>query len=71
MTANTMLDARTVEYPKRETLASYCGLPILDSEGRILGTLCHYDVMPRDPEQIDLSLMLSVAVTLLKSHFVD
>jgi GAF domain-containing protein len=70
MTANAMQDARMAGHPKRDMLASYCGVPILDSEGAILGTLCHYDVMPRDPDQIDLPLMLSVASALSRSNSV-
>lgn len=71
MTANALLDARTMGHPKREVLASYCGVPILDSEGVILGTLCHYDVVPRDPEQINLPLMLSVAAALSKGNHIQ
>jgi GAF domain-containing protein len=63
-TANAMADDRTVGHPKREILASYCGVPILDSEGEILGTICHFDAVPRDPTQINLPLMLSVASAL-------
>lgn len=66
MTANAMLDARTKDHPQREIIPAYCGIPILDAEGVILGTLCHYDVVPRDPEQIDLPLMLSVASALAR-----
>ena len=70
MTANAMLDARTTDHPKRESLPAYCGIPILDAEGVILGTLCHYDVVPRDPEQVDLPLMLSVASALARGNHV-
>ena len=48
----------------------HCGIPILDAEGVILGTLCHYDVVPRDLEQIDLLLMLSVASALARGNHV-
>lgn len=70
MTANAMLDARTTDHPQREIIPAYCGIPILDAEGVILGTLCHYDVVPRDPEQIDLPLMLSVASALARGNHV-
>lgn len=71
MTANALLDARMMGHPKREVLSSYCGVPILDSEGVILGTLCHYDVVPRDPEQINLPLVLSVAAALSKDNHIQ
>lgn len=72
-TANAMIDSRIIGHPKRESLASYCGVPILHSEGEILGTICHFDHEPRNPEQINLPLMLSVASALshepeIRSH---
>lgn len=60
-TPNALVDARLTAHPAREQVLSYCGVPIMDSSGEILGTLCHYDVVPRDPEQIDIELMLNVA----------
>jgi hypothetical protein len=36
-------------------------VPLMDSAGTLLGTLCHYDLVPRDPKQVDLELMLNVA----------
>lgn len=60
-TPNALVDERLRQHPARETVKSYCGVPVMDSQGTILGTLCHYDVVPRDPEQVDLELMLRVA----------
>lgn len=36
----------------------------MDPAGHIYGTLCHYDVVPRDPGQIDMELMLLVCSAL-------
>ena len=33
-------------------------------EGDVLGSLCLYDEVPRDPRQVDLALMVEVASTL-------
>lgn len=60
-TPNALVDARLAEHPAREQVLTYCGVPVMDSFGNILGTLCHYDVVPRDPEQVNIELMLSVA----------
>ncbi len=60
-TPNALVDERLAEHPAREAVATYCGVPVMDSFGNILGTLCHYDVVPRDPEQISIPLMLNVA----------
>lgn len=64
MTANALLDARTEGHPARTTVPTYCGVPIMNPEGVILGTLCHYDLVSRDPEQIDLPLIIAVASAL-------
>jgi GAF domain-containing protein len=61
MTPNALIDARLAAHPAREQVLSYCGVPLMDSSGTLLGTLCHYDLVPRDPEQVDLELMLNVA----------
>lgn len=64
MTADSMQDPRLEQHPKRPTLRAYCGVPVMDAEGTMMGTLCHYDVVPREPEQIDLELMMQVASAL-------
>ena len=64
MTAHAMLDPRTEGHPARETVSAYCGVPVMDPERNILGTLGHYDLVPRDPEQVDIDLMIQVASTL-------
>ena len=63
-TANALLDERLGSHAKRAMLSAYCGYPVMDSEGRVEGTLCHYDVVPRDPGQIDMELMLLVCSAL-------
>ena len=64
VTVDSMFDPRTSEHVAREAVRSYCGVPVMDPEGRLLGTLCHYDAVPRDPEQLDLELLLQVASAL-------
>ena len=70
MTAHAMLDPSTAGHPARAAVPAYCGVPVMDAEGQILATLCHYDVVPRDPAQIDLELMLRVASLLAQSDYV-
>lgn len=64
VTADALIDARLDGHVAREQVRSYCGVPIMTPEGEILGTLCHYDLVPRDPEQIDLELMCEIASAL-------
>ena len=42
----------------------------MDASGEILGTLCHYDLVPRNPEQIDLELIIQVASALAQGGHV-
>lgn len=63
-TADALLDKRLVAHPARELYQCYTGVPIMDAEGTLMGTICHYDVVPRDPEQLDWPLVLQVASTL-------
>ncbi len=66
-TADAMRDARLDQHVAREVVQAYCGIPVMDPEGRLLGTLCHYDLVPRDPESLDLPLLLRVASALEQS----
>ncbi|AOW12143.1 hypothetical protein LPB72_14300 [Hydrogenophaga crassostreae] len=63
-TANALEDRRLDQHPARETVLAYCGVPVMGPSGHLLGTLCHYDLVPRDPEQLDMELLLQVAVAL-------
>ncbi|VTU24209.1 hypothetical protein E5CHR_01746 [Variovorax sp. PBL-E5] len=52
MTPNALVDERLAQHPARAQVLTYCRVPLMDSAGTILGTLCHYDLVPRDPQQI-------------------
>lgn len=60
-TPDSTQDPRLADHPARDVVKTYCGVPLMNSEGQVLGTLCHYDLVPRDPEQINVELMLMVA----------
>lgn len=70
VTANAMSDPRLSGHPAREVVLSYCGIPIMEPDGTLLGTLCHYDLVARDPAQLDLPLLLQVAVRLAQGAHV-
>ena len=63
-TANAMADPRLEHHPARASVSAYCGVPVMDPEGVLIGTLCHYDVVPRDLQQVDMELMVQVASAL-------
>ena len=69
-TVDALVDARLADHVARDVVRSYCGVPLLDAEGELLGTLCHYDLVPRDSAQIDIELMLQVASTLVQGGHV-
>lgn len=70
ITADALLDPRTEGHAKRGVVSAYCGIPIMDSEGVLFGTLCHYDTVPRDPEALDLPLLLRAASRLAQSGLI-
>jgi hypothetical protein len=39
-------DDRVEGHPKRETVQSYYGVPLMGESGHLLGTACHFDVEP-------------------------
>ena len=40
------LDERVALHPKRQSVQCYYGIPLFDSKGKILGTVCHFDSRP-------------------------
>jgi GAF domain-containing protein len=63
-TANSLEDPRLASHVTRQKVQAYWGLPVMTPEGEILGTLCQYDDVPRDPSQVNLELMIEVACAL-------
>jgi GAF domain-containing protein len=55
-TGDALADERLSAFESRESVLSYCGVPIRSQGGLIWGTLCHYDVRPRllAPAEIDV-----------------
>jgi GAF domain-containing protein len=69
-TADALADARLAQHPARAAVRAYCGVPIMNPEGGVLGTLCHYDLVPRDPAQLDMELLVRAASALQQGHHV-
>jgi GAF domain-containing protein len=40
------LDERVAGHPKRQSFQCYYGIPLFHSQGKMLGTVCHFDSMP-------------------------
>lgn len=58
---NAANDIRVQAHPAREQFAAYCGVPLRDPQGKIFGTLCHYDTRPRIGSGEHLELLERVA----------
>lgn len=61
MTGDAEHDARTTNHPKSRTLQSYCGVPLLDRDGKMFGTICHFDFKPGRINETDVALMEAMA----------
>lgn len=70
VTADASTDERTIGHVARDVVLSYCGIPIFQPGGELIGTLCHYDVVPRDPEHLDLELLIQVSSALEQSGLI-
>ena len=61
-------DERVRNHPKRATVQRYCGVPLLDRDGRMFGTICHFDLSPGRIEDRDVELLEHMA-RLLQQQF--
>jgi hypothetical protein len=43
---HALLDSRVAGHPKRAEYQCYYGIPLFGSDGKMLGTVCHFDVAP-------------------------
>lgn len=53
-------------HPARETVRSYCGVPLAADDGTVSETLCHFDAAPRAPVEGTIELMQAVGALLPK-----
>lgn len=61
LTTDAKRDTRVTMHAARESVLSYCGVPIRLESGRVWGTLCHYDVRPRFLATSELAMLTVVA----------
>jgi GAF domain-containing protein len=50
-------DDRVRDHPKRQTIQSYCGVPLLDGRDRMIGSICHFDLQPGRTTDRDVELL--------------
>lgn len=63
-TSDALRDGRVRTHPKREQVQAYCGVPVLNSDGKLFGGICHFDLVPRVIADEDVDLMEAVSLLL-------
>lgn len=58
------LDQRLEGHPSRHSMAAYCGVPLLDLNGEVLGSLCQFDPVSTQIADYTVALMTEVATGL-------
>jgi hypothetical protein len=56
----SLTDPRVADHPKRETVQSYTGMPLLDELGVMYGTICHFDFEPATANDLSIELMEAI-----------
>lgn len=63
-TSDALRDDRVRSHPKREKVQAYCGVPVLGEDGKMFGSICHFDYQPRVIADEDVDLMEAIALLL-------
>lgn len=63
-TPDSLEDVRLGGHPKRLQVRSYCGVPLVDEDGRIFGSVCHFDFAQLPIRSFDIELLEAVASSL-------
>ncbi len=60
-TFDSLQDDRLHDHPKQLVVRSYCGMPLLDENGKMFGTICHFDFRPLPISDTTVKLLESIA----------
>ena len=63
-THDSSLDDRLDGHPYKGVMMAYHGVPVLDNQGELFGTLCHFDVAQRDLSDDQFELLKRAAKVL-------
>lgn len=69
--ADSRDDTRVAQHPSRDAIQSYAGVPVRQSGGRVVGSLCHFDGRPRLLPASEVAVLTSVAPLLAAWLVVD
>ena len=63
-TANSIADNRLDKHAKQKEILSYCGVPLVDMDGQMFGSVCHFnfEAMPIANSMVELMEDLSTMI---------
>jgi GAF domain-containing protein len=61
LTSASLSDPRVEGHPKQRSVQSYCGIPLMNEDGTLFGTLCHFDFEPIGFASEEVFLLEAVA----------
>lgn len=64
---DSLQDDRVEGHPKQKAVQSYCGIPLLDENGKLFGTICHFDLKPISFTQAEVCLIDEIAPFLVRA----
>lgn len=65
VTQDSTHDQRVSGHPKQNVVQSYCGIPLLGEDGKLFGTICHFDFEPMPFGDDEVLLLEDVAPLLV------
>ena len=66
-TGDAASDPQLAGHPARDSTLAYCGAPLRSADGKVFGTLCHFDVVPRAIPHDEVPVLETVAA-LIADH---
>lgn len=60
-------DRRVEGHPKQRIIQSYCGIPIIASDGSLWGTMCHFDYAPHPFEDFEVAVLEAIAPMIMRA----
>lgn len=56
-TDDSLDDARVRNHPKRREVRAYCGVPLIDRNGYVFGSVCHFNIAAMPTHERDVELL--------------
>lgn len=68
---DSMTEVLVAAHPMRDRIHAYCGAPLLDAEGDVVGSICHFNVTALPLAESDAQLLEAAAELIMARGFVD